>query len=427
MGDSLLTSSQCKLIAFTSMGGALEFFDFTIYALFAPYISHAFFPHAVYLVSLLNTFAVFALGYLARPLGGIIFGHIGDKYGRKRAFITATFLMALSTLLIAFLPTYAMVGSIAPLLLILLRLLQGFSVGGEIPGATVFVAEHLDSHRRGFGVAVVFTFITLGNVLAGLLGFVLTTLLSQHAMQLWGWRIPFILGFALGIVSYIVRKRAVESPIFKAMEQAKKTQRVPFFSVLQKSPGRLIQAFALTGLSASVVVLSLFLPTYLSVILHYHVANAYFTTTMSFLVLSVSTLCFGALSDYVGRRFLMILSGVLIIVVGYFIFQMLVSHDAYAVWVFSLVLSGVAGMANGCYATAIAELFPTNLRYTGMGTSYNLGYALIGGFGPLVITYLIKITGHLTAPYYYLIFGAGMTIVAALFFTKGAKALDLLD
>ncbi|AHE67589.1 arabinose efflux permease [Legionella oakridgensis ATCC 33761 = DSM 21215] len=230
-----MTKEQYKIVGLTAIAGALEFYDFTIYALFAPYISQHFFAHSNPLIALINTFLVFALGYLARPLGGIVFGHLGDKFGRKFAFSLSVFIMAIATLCIGCLPDYQSIGVMAPLSLLGLRLLQGFSVGGEIPGAAVFTIEHVPLNKRGFSIGFVFMCITLGNSLGALVGLFLTCLLNQEQMMSWGWRVPFVVGFILGILSYFIRKRTFETPVFLAMMKEGTLQRKPVLILLKSS------------------------------------------------------------------------------------------------------------------------------------------------------------------------------------------------
>ncbi|WP_232220803.1 MFS transporter [Legionella tunisiensis] len=247
-----------------------------------PRISVIIFSNSNRLVALLNTFVVFALGYLARPLGGIVFGHLGDKFGRKSAFSLSVFIMATATLLMGCLPDYQAIGITAPLSLIGLRLLQGFSVGGEIPGAAIFIFEHVPLNKRGFSIGLVFMCITLGNSLGALVGLFLTFFLSQEQMLAWGWRIPFIIGFLLGIISYVIRKRAFETPIFLTMLEKKGLQEKPLSTLLQSSRKELLRAFLLTAVSSSTISLFLYLPTYLSTVLHTKVTHAYLVNLITF-------------------------------------------------------------------------------------------------------------------------------------------------
>jgi MFS family permease len=412
-----MTRSQTKILSLTALGGALEFYDFTIYALFAPYLSQHFFAHTNQVVALLNTFAVFALGYLARPLGGIFFGHLGDKFGRKYAFSLAIFLMAMATLLIGCLPTYASIGIAAPFLLIGLRLLQGFSVGGEIPGATVFILEHIAAAQRGLAIGILFMCITLGNTLGALMGLLLTTLLSPDIMQQWGWRLPFIFGCLLGIISFIVRLRIMETPEFLTAVKQQKLYRAPLLELLKSARKTVTINFFMTAIMAANISFFLYLPTYLSSVLHLQISYTYLLNVVSFLIFSFMTAISGWLSDYVGRKQLMITGNLLILSLGYWLFAQLSVQDENFIWFFAIGYAILSGMVNGYYAVSLAESFPTNLRYSGTGLSYSLGIGIFGGLAPLSFTYLVDVFHNVIAPYYYL-FGCAVLTLSALLFYK---------
>lgn len=297
-----MNKEQYKIVTLTALGGALEFYDFTIYALFASYISHNFFANTNTLIGLINTFAVFALGYLARPIGGMVFGHLGDKFGRKSAFSLAVFMMATATLLMGCLPNYQSIGIAAPISLIFLRLVQGFSVGGEIPGAAVFTIEHVPQEKRGFSIGLVFMCITLGNSLGALVGFILTSLLNQEQMMAWGWRIPFVIGFGLGIISYIIRRQSIETPVFLTMLKEEKLHHQPFWGLWRLSWEKLLYAFLFTAVSSSIISLFLYLPAYLTSIVKLKVTHTYLINLVSFLSFAVLTAVFGSLSDRCNRK-----------------------------------------------------------------------------------------------------------------------------
>lgn len=410
----MLPKTQLKIIGLTALGGALEFYDFTIYALFAPYLSQHFFSRLNPWLALINTFAVFALGYLARPLGSLFFGHLGDRYGRKRAFSLAIFLMATATLFMGCLPGYQTIGFLAPLLLMGLRLLQGFSVGGEIPGATVFTLEHVDPCYRGRALGFIFMCITMGNTLGAGMGYLLTTALGEATMMDWGWRLPFILGFLLGIVSFLVRLRILETPVFLALLKEKKISPLPLWELLKDDRKNLLLGFLLTAVSAATISLFLYLPTYLSSVLHLQVSRVYLLNVAAFSCFACMTAFFGWLSDHAGRTRIMLIGALLLSLASYSLFYGLTTCGNSFIGLFILLLASLAGMMNGCYAVTIAELFPARLRYSGMGVSYSLGFALFGGLAPLIFTGLIKAFADSKAPAYYLVFCSLLTLAAVL-------------
>ena len=422
-----MAKEHYKIVAITALGGALEFYDFTIYALFAPYLSQHFFANTNPLIGLINTFAVFALGYLARPVGGLFFGHLGDKLGRKSAFSLAVFIMATATLFMGCLPDYQSMGIMAPILLIGLRLIQGFSVGGEIPGAAVFIMEHIPQKKRGASIGVVFMSITLGNTLGAGVGLVLTRLLSEEQMMLWGWRVPFVVGFFLGIISYVIRKKTIETPIFIAMKREQQIQRIPLLTLLKSSKNQLISAFFLTAVTSSIISLFLYLPTYLANILKVNLSYAYLINLIAFFSFALITAFFGWLSDQVQRKKLLLMGASLLILSAYPLFCGLTSFGEQFIWVFILAISLFGGMINGSYVILITESFPANLRYSGVGLSYSLGVAVFGGIAPLVFTWLIHIMAVAEAPALYLFFCALMTLIAILSYNEREKIKNSKD
>lgn len=410
----MMSKEQRKIVGITALGGALEFYDFTIYALFSPYISHHFFANTNNVVGLIETFAVFALGYFARPLGGIVFGHLGDKFGRKSAFSLSVFIMAIATLLMGLLPSFQSIGVLAPILLMGLRLMQGFSVGGEIPGAAVFTIEHVAPKKRGVSIGIVFMCITLGNTLGAIVGVILTQLLNQEQMLAWGWRIPFILGFFLGIISYIIRKNMIETPIFTAMLKEKKLQQMPFFRLLTLHQVKLIQAFFLTAATSSIISLFLYLPTYLTNISDMTLSQAYVINVMSFLVFAVMTAVFGYCADHIDRKKLMLTGTILLMALSYPLFYGFMVLGKQFVWVFTLGVAVIGSMINGSYVVVLTESFPANIRYSGVGFSYSLGVAIFGGLAPLTFTWLIRFFATLEAPALYVFCCAALTFLAIL-------------
>lgn len=410
-----------KLVGLVSLGGALEFFDFTIYALFASYISVVFFPQEKHWIALVNTFVIFALGYLARPLGGFIFGHLGDKQGRKNAFTFSALIMASATLLIGCLPGYQQIGVLAPFLLLICRLLQGLSVGGEIPGATVFVVEHFAKRKRGWAVALIFAAVTFGNVLGGAMGWELTRILSKEQMLSWGWRLPFIAGFFLGLLAFVIRQKLLETPIFLELLKQEKTFRIPAVKLFKTALPQFIQGAGLTALSAATIVIFLYLPTYLPMHAHLPANEAYFINVISFVLFSISTAFFGFISDYVSPRKLSAAGAILAAIAGYFLFANLNNPTLNNFLWLGIGLAVTVGMVNGCYGQMIAELFPAPIRYSGMGISFSLGLALFSGLAPLIITTLLKFIPGPLASYLFFLSCCLMTLLSVIHYKHSSE------
>lgn len=294
-------------------------------------------------------------------------------------------------------------------------MIQGFSVGGEIPGSALFTIEHVPSNKRGVSIGFVFMCITLGNTLGALVGFILTSLLNQEQMMAWGWRIPFIIGFCVGIVSYIIRKKAIETPVFLSMMRANQLHQKPFRALLKLPRQILVRAVLLTAATSSIISLFLYLPTYLSRIVNINVSHAYLINLISFLSFALMTLCWGKLSDVVNRRRILIIGASLLIVLSYPLFYGLTAWGEVFVWIFAFSFSMIGGMINGSYVVLIAESFPANLRYSGFGFSYSLGVALFGGIAPLAFTGLIEALHIAEAPAFYVLGCAVLTLTAILF------------
>lgn len=407
-----MNKSEYKIVTLTALGGALEFYDFTIYALFAFYIGPHFFPDPNALIGLLNTFVVFALGYVARPLGGLVFGYFGDKYGRKSAFTVAVFIMASTTLCIGCLPTYQQIGIRAPILLICLRLIQGFSVGGEIPGAALFIMEHVSKNKQGRSIGLVFMSITLGNTLGACVGLILTHTLTPTHMMAWGWRIPFFIGFILGIISYLIRKKTLETPVFNAMKHTKQLYTNPFLSLWSLPKRELLNGCLMTAVTSSIISFFLYLTSYLIQTLHIPIKNAYWINLFSFLSFAAFTALFGYLSDYVVRQKLLRMGALLVMFGSYGLFYALHHLGSSFIWIFIMSIALLGGIVNGSYVVIIGSTFPSALRYSALGLSYSLGVAIFGGIAPLAFTWLMHQYQNPEAPALYIIFCAMITAFA---------------
>lgn len=413
--------SHYKIVVLSSLGAGLEFFDFTIYALFAHYISQNFFPQQASSAALINTFVILAVGYLARPLGGIILGHIGDKYGRKFGFTYAMLAMAGATLLIGCLPNYQTIGILAPILLIILRLLQGLSMGGEVSGAITFTLEHYANHRPGLMQSYIICSMCLFSSFASVLGYILNHQLNAEQMLSWGWRIPFLLGFVVGIVGYILRSSCAETPEFLVALDEERVHKFPFKILMHRYSKQVVTGFCLTVFSGCFSALLLFTPTFLTMqASNFPPAWGFALSTVGFLCLGIASNISGFFTDYINYRVMLILGCLLSIIAGYLVFNSLIQiHDFTQIHLLKLILLmmvlGVsASLINSVYVLAIATQFPTLVRYSGIGLCQNLGIALAGGTAPLIFVTLIQHTQSMMMPYYYLFLCTLITLMAGL-------------
>lgn len=408
----ILNSAQRKLLFLSSLGGVLEFYDFIIYALLANYIAKEFFPTGNDVTSLITTFATFTVGYLVRPIGGMLFGHFGDKLGRKATFTFSILLMALATLAIGFVPPYRSIGIAAPLILTTLRILQGLSVGGEIPGAIAYVSESIPE-KKGLACGIIFFSLTNGIVLGSLILAISSTWLSEQQMLAWGWRVPFFIGGLFGLFSYCFRRRLEESSLFVAIEH--QVEAFPMLTVLRDKFINCLAATFIVGLGASIIsLLFLFIPAYLTNILHIVSASYLWYKTLAVFVAAVLCIGFGMLADKMNHKALVIILALLTIALSYPIF-MIYAHY-FPLFIIALLFSALlTGLAWGVIPSLLAELFPTKIRYSGVALSYNLGFAIFGGLTPLIASVLVYESHSAIAPAIYLIVTAVLAVVALLF------------
>ena len=372
-----------RLCLITSVGGALEFFDFTIFMLFSRYIAAAFFPENDPFAGTMSVALLFLTGYIARPVGGMIAGHFGDIYGRKKLFMITISAMSIVTLGIGLLPTYEYWGQLSLWLLVAFRLIQGLAVGGELPGSTTFAAEHVEPARRGLVTGIIIAAVTFGNVLGASLGWLLNSVLSSDELYLWGWRVPFILGGVLGLLGLIVRRKLVETPIY--LKQCDH-DRIPVWTLLRTSWKEAFSGVVYASVTATIVSLFLYLPTYFGLSQVGTGASSFQITTLGFLLYSFLTIPFAWLSDVIGRRRQMMLGCAALIPACLVSFLLVEFKGGEAIGILIILVAVTGAIINGAYEAAIIELFPTSIRYSGVAFSHNLGFVLFGGLTPVVLT-----------------------------------------
>ena len=375
------------------IGNGLEWYDYALYGLLTPVIAKLFFPTGDPVISLIATFGVFAAGFAMRPVGAILFGYIGDKYGRRVSLVLSILMMAIPTACIGFLPTYQMIGIAAPILLTFIRLLQGLSLGGAFSGSIAFIVEHApDKHRGSAGATTLFSMvlgILAGSGISALLAYVLT----PAQFELFGWRIPFIIGVAAGIVGFYIRHHVDESPKYLQAKEDGALSSRPLRDIFAHHKSMIMQAIGIYMLvTAPFYILAVFMVTFTEKMLHHPKSEALFINTINMVILLICIPIFAPLSDKIGRKPLLMLTAVLFLVLIGPIFWLMCQPTPHAALYGQMCFAVLVGMYIGPVPAMLVESFPTSVRYTGMAVSYNICAAVFGGTAPLVSTWLIHRT-----------------------------------
>jgi len=411
-------ASLTRTVLAGAVGNVLEWYDFGLFGYFAPVIAQQFLPAQDRVASLLGTFGVFATGFLMRPLGGLVFGHIGDRLGRKLALELSVLLMAGSTTVLGLLPTHASIGLAAPLLLTLIRLLQGLSVGGEYIGSMSFLAEHAPPGRRGFlGSWSSFT-VVLGSLLGSGTAALLNNLLSPLQLAAWGWRVPFVCGLLIGVVGFWLRLGVQESPSFLKIQKAGELAPNPIAEALRNDHAAIMTTLGLSALTGVGFYLPfVWLPTWLAQINRPSLPEdqALLANTIALLALLLLTPLTALVSDRVGRKPMFLGAAIGYVFLSVPVFLRMTDGTFKSALLGALVFATCNSLFSGCMGATMVELFPTRTRYTGVAIGYNVGQALLGGTAPLIATALIHRTGNDLAPAFYLILSAAVAGVASLF------------
>lgn len=393
--------ARAQIVAAGTVGHALEWFDFGVYAYLASYLALHFFPSDDPTASLLATFATFGVGFVARPIGGMVFGYLGDRIGRRSVLLITILMMAIATLGIGLSPTHEQVGAWAAVIMVACRLLQGFSAGGEVTTAAVFLVEWARPGQRGFFGS----FMQVGSVLGLMAGSIVvaicTAVIGEPGMTDWGWRLPFIIGAATFPIAYIIRRRTGETPSYTKEVEVATSQGA---RQSRWDARGMAQAFLLLMFwSVAFYFFLTYMPTYLTREYDIDATQALLINIVAMVIHIGAVLCTGALSDRIGRKPVMLVGCIAFVVVPIPLFAFLSTGVPLPVLYVAITIVGILlAFYTGPAATAGAEFFKTASRSTGYAIGYNLSAVVFGGFTPYVATWLVETTGQSLSPVFYL-------------------------
>ncbi|PTX64371.1 MHS family proline/betaine transporter-like MFS transporter [Melghirimyces profundicolus] len=416
-----------KAVAATGLGNAMEWFDFGIYSYLAVTIGKVFFPEMTGGVQLIYTFATFAVAFLVRPLGGLFFGMLGDRLGRKKVLAMTLIVMAISTLSIGLIPSYTTIGSTATILLLIARLVQGFSTGGEYAGAMTFIAESTPDKKRGVMASGLEVGTLIGYIAGAGLVTLLTFILGSETMVNWGWRIPFLIAGPIGFIGFYLRNRLEETPAFEAMEEARNDRQHLSMKDIFISHWRTLLIGMIVVFFYNVVnymVLS-YMPSHLSAVLGYGETKGLLLVVIIMLIMVPIVIMMGYFGDRIGAK--RIVQGGLIGLIFLSIpsFLLIASGNIWMVFLGLMMLAVFSSSFQGTMPSLLPSLFFTEVRYGALAITYNISASLFGGTTPLVVSWLINLTADRLVPAYYLVFASLIGIFVVTYFVKDTTGKSL--
>ncbi len=411
-----------KVAVSSFLGNFIEWFDYASYSYFATTIALVFFPTDNHTVAMLQTFGVFALSFILRPIGALFWGSYGDKKGRKAALAHSIMFMSGASFLIGCLPSYSVIGVGAPILLLLLRMVQGFSASGEYAGAATFLGEYAPTSKRGIYCSLIPASTAIGLLAGSTLATVMTASLSSDALTSWGWRIPFLMAGPLGLIVHFIRTKLADSPVYASMTEAlddkqqfaSTTKSVsPLRELFQNHFKTLVISFGACVLNAvGFYTVLTYLPTYLSDTVGMAAAQSSTITTICLVLYVALVFGMGHISDMFGRKKVLIGACVAFIVLTVPAFMALNTAQFWPVLIVELAMCATLTANDGTLSSYLTETFPTSVRFTGFAFSFNLANAIFGGTAPFIATWLIYTTGSSIAPAWYMVAVAAVALVA---------------
>lgn len=407
-------TARRRAIIATVLGNGFEWFDFMVYGFFAITIAKLFFPTGNDFTSLMLSVATFGVGFLIRPLGGILLGIYADRVGRKAALSLTILMMCAGTALIGLAPTYSQIGLAAPCLIVLARLLQGFSAGGEMGTATAFLTEHAPPGKKAYYSSWIQTSIGFAVLLGACFGTGLTLGLSSADVESWGWRIPFLSGLLIGPIGFFIRRNLEETPVFL---QTKDKSKTPLMDVLRDYPWQAFATFAMVVLwTVCIYVILFYMPTFSVKVLKLPSSASFIAAMVGGSVITFCSPITGWASDRIGRKWLLGGASAAMLVVAWPMFALIVSAPSVTtLCVFQAVFGVLIAIYTGPILAALSETFPAKVLSTGLSIAYNLAVMTFGGFAALILTWLISATGTAMAPAFYVMFAAGFSLLGVLF------------
>ncbi|PKW16832.1 MHS family proline/betaine transporter-like MFS transporter [Saccharopolyspora spinosa] len=410
-----LTAAQARRVALGSAAGtAVEYYDFTVYGLLSVSLSTHFFHSDDPLAALLSTFAIFGVAFVLRPIGGMVFGHLGDTLGRRRVLTATILLMTGSTAVIGVLPTYPEIGLAAPILLLLARVAQGLSAGGETSGAGVYAAESAPAKRRAFYASGISGGALFGALIASVLIVGLSSVLPAAEMNTWGWRIPFLISLPIGLIGFWIRRRLEESPQFTGLAEQGSVANAPLLTAVREHRRTILVATCLTLFPmAGYYLIYIYMPTYLTKVAGFDARVGFWSSTVALLAACVATPMFATLSDRTGRKPMLIVSGIAMCALIIPALMVMNSHTVGLAILSHVVIAVPHAAAQSVLLVTIAEQFPTVVRSSGLSLGYNVAAAVAGGSAPFAATWLVAHTGNTMSPAWFVIIMAVLTLAAA--------------
>lgn len=407
-----------KVIISGMLGNGLEWYDYALYAQMSFIISELFFPGHNEATRLIATFGVFAVGFLFRPLGAILFGYIGDRYGRRTSLVIAILMMAIPTGCIGLLPTYEQIGIAAPILLTLIRIFQGLSLGGEFSGCITYIVEHSPQKHRGIAGATSVISLIIGFLLGSFVALLFVKGLSPEAFKSWGWRVPFLLGVVIGLIGLYIRSSCDESPAYEEAKRQGHISDKPVRQAVTQHYSIIIKAFALyITVTMPFYLTSVYLLSFTQKKLGMAVDQALFINTSTMVAMLITVIISASISDRIGRKPILVFGAFLMMFAIVPLFFLMGIKTYASILIAQVILGIIVGIYVAPIPAILVELFPTSIRYTGMALSYNLAAAIFGGTAPMACEWLINTTGTYFSIAWYVI-ACNIVSLLALYFYK---------